>query len=145
MQPLICSISPRALNNPFNLDAIRGFFYPSCFCCSLFQTNDLTIIGRTPGAHQSCSITPLLSWTGEKKIMKVLWFGIMTGKSTHQSLSQVKQTQPGGNMWTYCQSNQNRRVRNPPNFRTSFPFLSLLPELNWLPNSLSPPHSGAER
>lgn len=35
--------------------------------------------GWMPGIHQSHSVTPLLSWTEERNIMKGLWVEIRTG------------------------------------------------------------------
>ena len=75
---------------------------------SLFSANysnlEITLKGKTldllwwvdpgwmPGAHQSCSITPLLSWTGERKYNKSLVGRDKDREITQQLLSRAKQT-----------------------------------------------------
>jgi len=69
--------------------------------------------GWTPGAYQSCSITPLLSWTGERKQNKRL---IGQGRDRERSLTNYRHRRidsTWGKIYLiYYQSNQSRIVRN---------------------------------
>lgn len=46
---------------------------------TLHSCGRLTQPGWMPGAHESCSVTPLISWAGEKNKIKCLWVEIRAG------------------------------------------------------------------
>ena len=66
----------------------------------------------TPGAHQSLSITSLLSWTGRRKYNKKLIGQHENRTITDQLLSWAKQTRLGEICFIYYQSHQSRVMRN---------------------------------
>lgn len=54
-----------------------------CFCCSFVFTILFLVLwwfGWMPGAHQSCSITPLFDWRGEKKFNERLTAEVKAGR-----------------------------------------------------------------
>jgi len=91
-------------------------------------------LGWMMGAHQSCTITPLLSWTGEGKQNERLVGRGKDREITQQLLSRAKQTQLGEINLIYCQSNQSRVMRIINKSENIFPYPSLLPSLNFTPD-----------
>ena len=65
-----------------------------------------------PGAHQSHSVTPLLSWTGERKYNKRLMGPDKDREITQQLPWQANQTRLREINLIYCKSNQSRTMRN---------------------------------
>lgn len=93
-------------------------------------------LGRMPGAHQCHSITSLLSWTGERNMMRGLGVEVRLARS-HSPVTSTGKTDMIQRSSVYYQSNQNRLVRKiklnlktPSNHPSLLPGLSLIPEFS---------------
>lgn len=77
-----------------------------------FPKFQLKICGWMPGAHRSCSITPLISWTEKRKYNEGLWVKMKTERD-HRLITVTSKTDSTWEMsLIYYQSNQTRIMRD---------------------------------